>query len=153
MVFPDEWNEFFGLLRSHGVEFVIVGAYALAANGRPRASQDIDIFVRPSADNAERLATALEAFGYVELAQAAISEFATPAKMASLGRPPLQIDIMNAIDGVSFDEAIAGAIKDDSSEGLPFLGLRELVANKTAAGRTKDKLDIELLREAGLLDD
>lgn len=73
--------------------------------------------------------------------------------MATLGVPPLQIDIMNAIDGVSFAEASAGAI-DDEVDGikLSFLGLRELVTNKTASGRTKDKLDIELLREAGLLD-
>jgi hypothetical protein len=154
MNFPSEWLEFFGLLKSHDVEFVIVGAYALAANGRPRASQDIDIFVKPSVANARRLSRALETFGYVELAKAAVTEFAVSAKMASLGRPPLQIDIMNAIDGVSFAEASAGAIVDSSGGiELGFLGLRELVANKTASGRTKDKLDIELLREAGLLED
>jgi len=154
MNFPSEWLEFFGLLKSNDVEFVIVGAYALAANGRPRASQDIDIFVNPTAENAERLARALREFGYEELAQAAATEFAAPAKMASLGRPPLQIDIMNAIDGVSFDDARAGAILDTSTGiDLRFLGLREIVANKSATGRAKDKLDLELLREAGLHDD
>ncbi len=152
MNFPSEWLEFFALLRSHDVEFVIVGAYALAANGRPRASQDIDVFVNPTKSNAQKLARALDEFGYSELAKVAATEFAVPAKMASLGNPPLQIDIMNAVDGVSFAEAAAGAIHDTTTGiEISFLGLRELVANKKATGRAKDKLDIELLREAGLL--
>lgn len=76
MNFPSEWIEFFSLLKSHDVEFVVVGAYALAANGRPRASQDIDILVNPSPQNATRLAHALDKFGYTELAKVAAAEFA-----------------------------------------------------------------------------
>ncbi len=154
LTLPPEWKEFFGLLRSNGVEFIVVGAYALAAHGRPRATQDIDIFVRPSRENAQRLAKALAEFGYTALAAEAPEAFATPSRMASLGVPPMQIDLLNAIDGVSFDEALAGSLGEDTGGGeLRFLGLTQLVANKQASGRTKDLLDIELLREAGLLED
>jgi len=150
---PPEWIEFFGLLRSNGVEFIVVGAYALAAHGRPRATQDIDILVRPSQSNAANLARALDQFGYSELASEAGEAFQTPNRMASLGNPPMRIDIMNAIDGVKFDEALKGSLVQDLGPlQLHFLGLAELVKNKTATGRVKDKLDLELLREAGLID-
>jgi predicted nucleotidyltransferase len=151
---PPEWNEFIGLLRSNGVEFIVVGAYALAAHGRPRATQDLDLFVRPSVENAQRLANALAEFGYTSLAAEAPAAFATPSRMASLGVPPMRIDLLNAIDGVSFDEALAGSLTEDAGGvELRFLGLAQLVTNKQASGRTKDLLDIELLREAGLLED
>ena len=151
MRLPPEWLEFFECLRSNEVEFVIVGAYALAVHGLPRASQDIDVFVRPTTENARRIAKALGDFGYPALSEAASEAFASPARMATLGTPPLRIDIMNAIDGVSFEEAASESVKlEVAGTSMPFLGLAHLVANKLATGRTKDRLDVELLREAGL---
>jgi hypothetical protein len=133
---------------------VIVGAYALAAHGRPRASQDIDIFIEPSAENASRVAQALEEFGYPELAKESGEAFANPPRMASLGVPPLRIDLMNYIDGVPFARAYSGAMRESLGDlEVRFLGLTDFVATKKASGRTKDLLDIELLKESGLWDE
>jgi len=151
---PSEWLEFLSLLQRYDAKFVIVGAYALAAHGRPRASQDIDIFVEPSAENAERVAKALDDFGYPELAKESVEAFSNPPRMASLGLPPLRIDIMNHIDGVPFQRAYAGALEETlGGVDVRFIGLSDFVATKRASGRTKDLLDIELLKESGLWDE
>lgn len=125
----------------------MVGAHALAAAGRPRATQDLDILVEPSERNADRLGRALRSFGFPELAARA-RRFATPDRMATLGLPPLRIDVMTSISGVDFEEAWAGRRRARFG-GLvvPFLGPRELVKNKVAAGRPKDLADIALLEE------
>ena len=153
MELPSEWLEFLSLLQRHDARFVIVDAYAMAAHGRPRASQDIDIFVEPSAENAERVAKALDEFGYPELAKESIEAFRNPPRMASLGVPPLRIDIMNHIDGVPFQSAYEGALEETlGGIHVRFIGLADFVATKRASGRTKDLLDVELLKESGLWD-
>jgi len=152
--FPNEWLEFLSLLQRHDAKFVIVGAYAMAAHGRPRASQDIDILIEPSAENAERVARALDEFGYPELARESADAFTKTPRMASLGLPPLRIDIMNYIDGVPFERAYAGALQDRlGGIVLRFIGLPDFVATKKASGHPKDLLDIELLKESGLWDE
>lgn len=146
--FPPDWNEFIGLLISHRVRFLVVGAHALAAAGRPRATQDLDIFVEPTRANAERLGRALRGFGFTALADQA-ERFASGNRMATLGKPPLQIDILNSISGVSFAAAWRGRRRARlGSVVVPFLGPRELIRNKRAAGRAKDLMDIALLAEA-----
>lgn len=153
MELPNEWLEFLSLLQRHDAKFVIVGAYAMAAHGRPRASQDIDILIEPSVENSERVARALDEFGYPELAKESVEAFTETPRMASLGLPPLRIDIMNSIDGVPFERAYAGALKDSlGGIDLRFIGLSDFVATKRASGRAKDLLDIELLKESGLWD-
>jgi hypothetical protein len=134
-------------LISNRVRFLVVGAHALAAAGRPRATQDLDIFVEPTAVNAARLGSALRDFGFPALADQAAC-FASGDRMATLGKPPLQIDILNAITGVRFAAAWRGRrrVRIDSLV-VPFLGARELVRNKRAAGRAKDLADIALLTE------
>jgi hypothetical protein len=144
---PPDWSEFIGLLFAHRVRFLIVGAHALAANGRPRATQDLDVWVEPTSENARRVCEALTESGFVELGSAQ-AEFAEPNRMATLGRPPLRIDVMTSIDGVVFAEAWAERLDAPFGEhSVGFLGRRQLVANKLATGRTKDRLDVELLRE------
>ncbi len=101
---PPDWNEFIGLLIAKKVRYLIVGARALAASGRPRATQDLDIFVDRTNANITRLAAALRAFGFADLADER-SRFEQPERMATLGKPPLRIDIMNHIDGVTFRDA------------------------------------------------
>lgn len=103
MELPNEWLEFLSLLQRHDAKFVIVGAYAMAVHGRPRASQDIDILIEPSAENSERVAQALDEFGYPELAKESVEAFTKTPRMASLGVPPLRIDIMNYIDGMHLE--------------------------------------------------
>ncbi len=147
MRLPPDWSEFFALLTSHGVRFLIVGAHAMAAHGRPRATQDIDILVDRTEDNARRLGKALQAFGFDLLARDS-HLFTQPERMARLGNPPLRIDIMTSITGVGFDEAWAGRLRTKvDGLDLAFLGRRELIENKRATGRPKDLADLALMEE------
>ncbi len=147
MKIPPDWNEFLSLLIEHRARFLIVGAHAVAANGRPRATQDLDIWVEPTRENAERVCAALKAFGFPALGQA-IDQFSTPQKMAALGNPPLRIDVMTSIDGVEFADAWQSRIEAKFGDHkLGFLGREQLLENKRVSGRPKDLLDIELLRE------
>lgn len=141
-IYPDDWNEFIAGLNDQRVRFLIVGAHALAANGRPRATQDLNVFVDRSKANVRRLAQALVQFGFPELAREAV-RFEEPNRMATLGTPPLRIDIMNHIDGVSFAEAWRGRLQGRLGENpVGFLGLAELRRNKVASGRAKDLADV-----------
>jgi hypothetical protein len=145
---PRDWNDLIGLLSAERVRFVVVGAHALAVHGRPRATGDLDIFVEPSAENARRLGIVLDRFGFPALARGA-RRFAQPDRMATLGREPLRVDLLTGISGVSFERAWAGRVKVKfGRHTVGFLGRREFVANKRAAGRPKDLLDLALLAEA-----
>jgi len=143
---PD-WSAFLSSLCSHRVRFVIVGAHALAALGRPRNTQDLDVFVEPTPENARRLGAALVEFGFSALARQA-HRFAKPDRMVTLGVPPLRIDVMTSISGVTFPRAWRGRTKARlGSHTIGFLGRREFILNKAASGRPKDLLDIILLEE------
>lgn len=147
---PPDWNEFIGLLNAQRVRYLIVGAHALAANGRPRATQDLDLFIDRTSANIARLAAALRAFGFVDLADEA-HRFEQPERMATLGKPPLRIDIMNYIDGVQFKRAWKGRLTANFGDHrVHFLGLAELRANKLATGRAKDMADVALIEEMSL---
>jgi hypothetical protein len=142
---PPEWNEFIGLLCAARVRFLIVGAHALAVHGRPRATGDLDILVDPTPANAARLASALKDFGFAALARKT-KDLATPDRMVTLGRPPLRIDVMTSISGVSFADAWRGRQRvrfGDHRVGI--LGRPDFERNKRAAGRPQDLLDLELL--------
>src|SRR5258708_5963272 len=144
---PPDWSAFIGLLCSHRVRFLVVGAHALAASGRPRATQDLDILVEPTPANARRLGLALAEFGLAAVAAEAW-QFAIPDRMAILGREPLRIDILTSITGVTFARAWKGRRRLKLDKQLVgFLGEAELKRNKRAAGRPKDLLDLELLKE------
>lgn len=148
------WNpDFFDLvdvLEQAGVEYVIVGAFALAAHGLPRATGDIDFFVRPSRENAKRVMRALASFG-APLKAAGVSEldFEREGTVYQLGVPPRRIDILNQISGVDFDEALAGHIERVvESRRLRFLGYEALLKNKRASGRPKDLVDVGILEKS-----
>lgn len=135
--------------------FVIVGAHALAAHGVSRAAGGLDILVRPSRGNARRVHEALLRFG-APVANHGLTEadLATPGMLYQIGLPPRRIDILTQVSGVDFDEAWTRRVEREvDGLRLAFLGLSDLVANKRASGRPKDLLDVELLREAGLIDD
>lgn len=152
-IHPD-FSAFIACLRRHQVRFVVVGAHALAALGRSRTTDDLDVLVEPSADNAQSVAATLREFGGFEsLADEVRSELVRPNRMVTIGRPPIAIDILTGISGVSFEEAWEGRDEHDvDGVSVPFLGLTQMVATKRAAGRTKDLLDLALLAEAGLID-
>jgi len=133
------------------VEYLLVGAFAVAANGAPRFTGDLDLWTRPTPDNAVRVLRALVRFGAPVVAHGLLEDdFSRAGAVYQMGLPPRRIDVLTTIDGVTFDEAWPNRIVAQVGDlQLPFLGLKSLVKNKRAAGRTKDLLDIELLREAG----
>jgi hypothetical protein len=133
-----------------GVDFVVVGAWALAAHGFPRTTGDIDLFVEPTAPNAARVYRALVDFGATVAAHGVTEDdFARPGNVYQLGLPPRRIDILTSISGVSFDEAIACAIQGSLGPVVVrFIGREAMRRNKLAAGRPRDLLDAALLDAA-----
>lgn len=139
-------SEFVELLNSHGVEYLVVGAHAVAFYGHPRFTGDIDFWVRPEIENAGRVVEVLRAFGFDQLGLVA-HDFVEPGRIVQLGRPPNRIDLLTSISGVDFDSAWR-----DREEGvlaaLPvsFLGWQTLIDNKLASGRPNDLADVAQLR-------
>ena len=145
MELAPDFDEFFGSLIARDVEFLIVGAYALALHGAPRFTGDIDVFIRPTTANAERLLAAIAAFGFPS-AGLRPENLTSPDRVLQMGVEPVQIHVMSAISGVTWDDAWAGRQSGRcGSRDLPFIGRREFVANKRAAGRLKDLADIEAI--------
>jgi hypothetical protein len=127
--------------------FLVVGAHAMAVHGVPRATGDIDIWVRPDRENAERVLKALVEFGApVEAMGLTLGDLAKPGTVYQIGLPPRRVDILTEIDGVSFEEAWQSRVVEKvSGLDVPFLSRETLLRNKKASGRTKDLADVELL--------
>jgi hypothetical protein len=147
MEVQQDFKELLELFNGHKVEYMIVGAYALAFHGAPRFTGDIDIFVRPSSQNAKRVLSALADFGFGSL-NLTIDDFQNPNAVVQLGSPPVRIDLINSIKGVTWEEA-----DREKQAGLYgnvpvcFLGREQYIANKRATGRQKDLADLEALGE------
>ena len=137
-------------LHAEGAEFIIVGAHAVGIHVTPRATGDLDVWVRASPENARRVHRALQRFG------APLSTFnITPADFERLGCvyqmgvPPGRIDIITQLSGITFDEAWPGrVVLEVNGVPVPFLGREALLKNKRAAARPKDLLDVEILERA-----
>ena len=142
-------REFVELLNSNGVEYLVVGAYAVAWYGYPRYTADLDIFVRSQEGNAAILLDALRQFGFESLGVKS-QDLTTGGNVIQLGVQPNRIDILTSISGVSFEEAWADRVKGNL-EGLPvvFIGRDTLIRNKESTGRAKDPGDAEELRKRG----
>lgn len=131
------------------VEFVIVGAFAVAYHGVPRATGDMDVFVKPSPQNAQRVFDALVGFG-APLTSAGVTpkDFETRGIVYQIGQPPRRIDVLTEISGVSFDEAWATRRSVPfENRVVHFIGRDELLRNKKAAGRPKDLADVSRLQK------
>lgn len=143
----DDFRDMLVALSDAGAEFVVIGGHALAFHGHPRATKDLDIFVRPSDDNAPRVLAALAAFGApVSQLGIEIGDFARPNIVVQLGLPPVRIDLLTDIHGLDFD----GAIRDHETleiDGriIPVIGRAAFLVNKRAAGRAQDLADIAAL--------
>ena len=143
----EDYKEILQRLSDAGVEFLLVGAYALAAHGHPRATGDIDIWVRPSPENAHRVYTALAAFG-APLQDVTPQDFSRPDMVFQIGIAPRRIDIMTGISGLKFAEASRNASQVDiEALTIPVLSRADLITNKEASGREKDLLDARILRQ------
>ena len=127
------------------VEYIVVGAHALAAHGHVRATKDLDVWVRPDTENARRVLTALREYG-TPLQDLTELDLATPGTVFQIGAPPLRIDVITAIDGVSFDEAWSARLQTKfADQPASVLSREHLIRNKRAAGRTQDLADVEWL--------
>lgn len=128
------------------VKFILVGAYALAAHGYPRATMDIDIWVMPSPDNAEAVLRALRRFG-APTGELTATDLQKDDTIFQIGVAPRRIDIITGASGLCFEEAFAHSIAIDM-EGLSIHipSIADLIRNKLATGRIKDLADVETLR-------
>lgn len=146
MLNPD-FRDMLSCLKDEGVEFIIVGAYALAAHGLPRATGGIDIWVRNSPVNAQRTLRALAKFG-APVSDLSEGDFVTPDAVLQLGVEPSRIDLLTGIDGVLFDEAWENKaqVRVDGLE-IYILSKADLLKNKLAANRDKDRSDIAWLEK------
>lgn len=144
----EDFRDLLVLFADAGVEFVIVGAYALAFHGAPRASGDIDLFIRADRANAERVFAALAAFGApLESAGVTPTDFTQPGVVYQIGLPPRRIDVLTEISGVTFDEAWESrATAQIEGRVVGFIGRTALLTNKQAAGRPQDIADAARLR-------
>ena len=138
--------DFVDLLRSFNaadVRFLIVGAYALAVHGRPRATGDLDVWVEATADNASRVMRALLEFG-APLQDLDESDFASPGVTYQIGIPPGRIDILTELTGITFAEAWPQRLRRPFGDvDVDFIGRHAFIRNKRATGRAKDLGDIE----------
>lgn len=135
------------LFNAHKVDYIIVGAYALAFHGAPRYTGDIDIFVKPDAINAQRIMAALDEFGFGSVGLTAM-DFESPDKVIQLGVPPVRVDIITSITAVSWEDAVTGRAEGKYGD-IPvyFIGREQFISNKKALGRKKDLADLEALGE------
>ena len=126
----------------HKAEFLLVGAYAVAVHGYPRATGDMDLYVRPTPENAHRVFAALQEFG-APLEAVSESDFATPGVIYQIGRAPNRIDLITSIAGVTWNDAWEGRyIQSVDGLSIPVIGRDALCRNKRAAGRPKDLADV-----------
>jgi hypothetical protein len=140
-------REFIESLNSHKVEFVIVGAHALAFHGHPRYTADLDILFRRSAENAARLQRAIQQFGFGSVGLAA-DDFLQPEQVVQLGHPPNRIDLLSSISGAEFDEVWSSRVEGRLDDvPVHFISRAALVKNKRATGRLQDLADLEALGE------
>ncbi|HVW25093.1 MAG TPA: hypothetical protein VHC69_06955 [Polyangiaceae bacterium] len=141
---PD-FRDLLAAFNAHGVEFLVVGAHALAAHGLVRATKDLDVWVRPSNANAQRVIAALVEFG-APLHDLTVDDLSQPGLIFQIGVEPIRIDVITKIDGVSFDQAWPDRVLAhfaDQEAGV--LSRHHLLANKRASGREKDLLDVKWL--------
>ena len=140
-----DFKEFAELFNAAGVEYLVVGAYAVAFHGLPRFTGDIDFFVAPTHQNGERIVKSLDVFGFGSLGLKP-EDFADSDRVIQLGVDPNRIDILTSIDAVSFDDAYARRKHVDiDGVRLAFISREDLIRNKRAVGRPQDIADAERL--------
>lgn len=146
------FSELLQKLLDHGVEFLIVGGYAVVKYAEPRFTKDLDIWIRNTPGNAIRVYAALAEFGApLKSDKLDVKDFTSPDLTYQIGLPPLRVDIITGIDGVVFDEAwnrrVEGIMADVN---VHFISLEDLIRNKEASGRASDLEQLKLLRKKSI---
>ncbi len=145
-----DFSDLLSAFNAADVEYLVVGAHALAAHGHIRATKDLDVWVRPEPANAARVLEALADFG-APLHDLSTADLCRPGLIFQIGVAPLRIDVLTAIDGVDFAAAWPDRISARFGDvRVPVLSRRHLIQNKRAADRLQDRADVEWLeRNAG----
>jgi len=147
----DDLKELLSIFNSQRVKYLIVGGYAVSFHAQPRATKDIDLPIRPDAENAKAVYAALVKFG-APLEHLTLEDFIERDKFFRMGRAPVMVDILSEIPGVDFDRAWANRVEGiiDHEAGLvaPFISRNDLITAKLAAGRPQDIADVAALRQA-----
>ena len=147
MKIQEDFKELLELFNKHKVEYVIVGAYALAFYGCPRYTGDLDLLVKPDPDNAKKIIEAIKEFGFESL-NLGIKDFSSPEKVIQLGVPPIRIDLITSLTGLTWEQVASHKVKGEYGD-IPvyFIGKTEFIINKKSLGRHKDLADIESITE------
>jgi len=142
-----DYRDLLKLFNEHEVEYVIVGAFALAFYGVPRFTGDIDIYLRPAKPNADRIISAINEFGFSSPGLKS-SDFELEDQVIQLGVPPVRIDLITSISGVSWEEVYNNRQHGHYGDvEVCYIGREQFVKNKKATGRMKDLADLEMLGE------
>lgn len=141
----NDYKEFLRLLRAHGVEYLLIGGWAVGYHGYVRATYDLDVWIAITPANANRIVKALADFGF-DVPELSTDLFLQPDNIVRMGVEPTQIEVMTSISGVEFDECYRERL-DTTLNGVPvnIINLRDLKINKEASGRLKDLADLEEL--------
>jgi predicted nucleotidyltransferase len=141
-----DFREFLELLLAHGVEFMIVGGFAVALHGFPRYTEDLDVLIARNEENAEKLMSALREFGFGNIGLS-IVDFLNPDRVVQLGRVPVRIDIITSMSGIKDYEQLFASSRIQDLDGLnvKIISLDNLIVNKKASGRDQDKVDARRL--------
>ena len=146
-----DFNELLSSFNAHGVKYLVVGGYAVSFHAQPRATKDIDLLIKPDAENATAVYAALAQFG-APMEGLTPEDFRQRGKFFRMGREPVAVDILTEIDGVDFDRAwerrVEGVIDPANGLKASFISGADLMAAKIAAGRPQDLADVEALRKA-----
>lgn len=146
-----DFKDLLSAFHAHSVKYLIVGGYAVSFHGQPRATKDMDLFIKADPANAKAVYAALVAFG-APLADISVDDLVDSRQFTRLGREPVAVDILPGIDGVDFDAAwerrVEGVIDPQSGLTGLFISKDDLIASKLAAGRLRDLADVEDIREA-----
>jgi hypothetical protein len=145
MELQQDFKELLELFNARKVDYVIIGAYALAYHGAPRYTGDLDILVKPDEDNAQKILKALDDFGFGSL-DLSVDDFSTPGKVIQLGVSPVRIDLVTSITGLNWEQVAANRVSGAYGDvSVHFIGKQDFIANKKALGRHRDLADIEAL--------
>lgn len=145
-MFSEDFKEFVELLNKNDAEYLIVGGYAVGVHGHPRYTGDLDIWLNPTEKNAHKIVNCVNEFGFGSFGLK-WEDFTKENNVVQLGYPPLRIDLLSSIDGVTFTECYQNRkIVDIDGISFNFIGYQDLVKNKQSSGRPRDIDDIENMK-------
>jgi hypothetical protein len=148
LALPNDFKEFLRLLRAHGVEYLLVGGWAVIYHGYPRATDDLDVWIAMAPANAARVIKALREFGF-DVPELSPDLFLQNDRIVRMGVEPVRIEVMTTISGVEFGECYREGLETTlDGEPVNLISLRHLRLNKKASGRLKDLSDLENLPES-----